>query len=108
IGLYLSYGIPLFLKLRAIRQGVWGPRKNGPWNLGSWSIPVNIIAVLWVAFITVLFVLPPNELTGYIFGGTLIALLAYYLMAVGHRFKGPIPQAASEVELMRIESDYES
>ncbi|HZP85099.1 MAG TPA: amino acid permease, partial [Chthonomonadaceae bacterium] len=31
IGLYLSYGLPLLLKLRAIRQGVWDNRANGPW-----------------------------------------------------------------------------
>src|SRR5207302_5757433 len=57
IGLYLSYGIPLALKMHATRAGVWGPRTNGPWNLGGWSVPVNIVAVLWIAFITVLFVL---------------------------------------------------
>ena len=108
IGLYLSYGIPLLLKLRATQQGIWGPRTNGPWNLGSWSVPVNLIAVLWIAFITVLFVLPPNELTGYIFGGTLIALLTYYLIAVRGKFRGPIPQAISEAELLRIESQYET
>ena len=108
IGLYLSYGIPLLLKVRAIRQGIWGPRTNGPWNLGNWSLPVNFIAVLWVAFITVLFVLPPNELTGYIFGGTLLALLAYYLIAVRGRFHGPVPQAVSEAELRRIESEYDA
>ena len=108
IGLYLSYGIPLFLKLRAMRRGLWGPRTYGPWNLGSWSLPVNLIAVGWVVFITVLFVLPPNDLTGYIFGGTLIILLLYYLVAVRGRFQGPIPQAVSEAELRRIESEFDA
>jgi amino acid transporter len=108
IGLYLSYGIPILLKLLAIRRGVWGPRTNGPWNLGNWSVAVNVIAVLWVAFITVLFVLPPNELTGTMFGGTLVLLLVYYLVGVRGRFKGPVPQAVSEVELRRIESEYET
>src|SRR5579871_4034207 len=108
IGLYLSYGIPLALKLRATHQGLWTYRTNGPWNLGAWSLPVTWIAVLWVAFITVLFVLPPNELTGYIFGGTVIALLAYYLIGVRDTFRGPVPQAASEAELLRIESTYEA
>lgn len=108
IGLYLSYGIPIALKIRAMRAGIWGERTYGPWNLGSWSLPVNIISVIWIAFITVLFVLPPNDLTGYIFGGTLAALLLYYLLAVGKRFRGPVPQAVSETELLRMESEFES
>jgi amino acid transporter len=107
IGLYLSYGLPLLLKLRAIRQGVWDNRANGPWSLGNWSVPVACISVAWIAFITVLFVLPPNHLTGYIFGGTLIALLFLYLIAVRGRFRGPVPQATSREELLRIEAEFE-
>ncbi len=107
IGLYLSYGIPLALKLRATQMGVWGPRTGGPWNLGAWSTPINVVAVLWIAYNTVLFVLPPNELTGYIFAGTALALLAYYLIAVRGRFRGPVPQAANETELARMEQELE-
>jgi len=105
IGLYLSYGIPLALKLWAIRSGVWTPRTNGPWNLGNWSMAVNVISVVWILFITVLFVLPPNELTGYMFGGTVLLLLGYYLIGVRDRFKGPIPQAGSEAELALMEAE---
>ncbi|HZO89666.1 MAG TPA: amino acid permease [Chthonomonadaceae bacterium] len=107
IGLYLSYGLPIFLKLRATREGVWDQRANGPWSLGNWSVPVACISVLWIAFITVLFVLPPNALTGYIFGGTLVALLILYFAAVRGRFRGPVPQAKSQEELLRIEAEYE-
>ncbi len=107
IGLYLSYGIPLLLKVRAIRQGVWVPRANGPWNLGSWSLPVNVVALIWIAFITVLFVLPPNELTGYIFGGTFALLIAFYWTRVRGRFRGPVPQATTRSELLRIEAEFE-
>jgi hypothetical protein len=107
IGLYLSYGIPLWLKLRAMRRGMWTSRANGPWSLGSWSVPVNWVALGWIAFITVLFVLPPNELTGYIFGGTLAALVVFYFVRVRGRFQGPVPQARSQEELLRIEADLE-
>jgi amino acid transporter len=108
IGLYLSYGIPLFLKLRAIRQGVWRTSANGPWNLGQWSVPVNLIALAWIGFITVLFVLPPNELTGFIFGGTLLALVTFYWLGIRGRFKGPVPQATSAEELLKMETELES
>jgi amino acid transporter len=107
IGLYLSYGLPLLLKVRAVRQGVWKPSTNGPWSLGNWSVPINIIAIIWIAFITVLFVLPPNTLTGYIFGGTLIALLIFYFVAVRGKFRGPVGMARSEEELLRLEAEIE-
>jgi amino acid transporter len=108
IGLYLSYGIPLLLKLVAIRKGVWSPRANGPWSLGNWSVPVNLVALVWIAFITVLFVLPPNQLAGWIFGGTLVALMTLFIARVRGRFKGPMPQATSRAELLRIEAELES
>jgi amino acid transporter len=107
IGLYLSYGIPLLLKLRAIRRGVWTERANGPWNLGNWTVPVNVIALVWIAFITVLFVLPPNELTGFIFAGTFAAMTVYYLAGVRGEFRGPVPQARSQQELLTIEAELE-
>ena len=107
IGLYLSYGIPLLLKLRAMRRGVWNSRANGPWSLGNWSVPVNLVALVWIAFITVLFVLPPNDLTGYIFGGTLAALLVFYVLRVRGRFRGPVPQARSQDELLKLEAEFE-
>jgi len=108
IGLYLSYGIPLLLKLRAIRKGIWAPAANGPWSLGNWSVPVNVVAILWIAFITVLFILPPNELTGYIFAATFVLLLALFVLRVRGRFRGPVPQATSREALLRMEADLES
>ena len=105
IGLYLSYGIPLLLKMRAVRRGMWTARANGPWSLGNWSVPVNLVALAWIAFITVLFVLPPNELTGYVFAGTLLALLVFYCGCVRGKFRGPVPQATSPEELLKLERD---
>ena len=107
IGLYLSYGIPLFLKMRAVRRGMWTPRANGPWSLGNWSVPVNVVALAWIAFITVLFVLPPNVLTGYVFAGTLLALVVFYWVSVRGTFRGPVPQARSQEELLTLEAELE-
>lgn len=89
IALYISYGIPIFLKLRAQVNGQWTANNNGPWNLGKWSIVVNTIALLWVLFITVLFVAPPNQLTGYTMGGITVLLVIYYLASVRNWFTGP-------------------
>lgn len=107
VALYLSYGFPILLKVRAMKRGVWSHKADGPWSLGRWSKPVSTVSLVWIAFITVLFVIPPNDLTGYIFGGTLAALLVLYLASARGRFKGPIPQASTEEEMLRIESEFE-
>lgn len=49
IGLYISYMIPIFLRLTICRLNF----VPGPFSLGIFSIPVGITAVLWVLFITV-------------------------------------------------------
>lgn len=52
IGLYLAYVTPVLLRRR-------NPDfRPGPWQLGRWSRPIGWIAVVWVAVICVLFVLP--------------------------------------------------
>lgn len=107
VALYLSYGFPLLLKVRAVRKGIWSRSTDGPWSLGNWSMPVAYISIAWIAFITVLFVIPPNDLTGYIFGGTLAALIFLYFAAARGRFAGPVPQATSEEEMRRIEAEFE-
>jgi amino acid permease (GABA permease) len=53
IGLYLAYVIPTLLR---VRKGAAFQR--GPWHLGRWSRAVGVVAVAWVGFITVLFMLP--------------------------------------------------
>jgi len=89
IALYLSYGIPLFLKMRAQLNGTWTARNNGPWHLGKWSLPANIIGLIWIAFITVLFVAPPNDITGYTMSGITVLLVIYYMVSARKWFKGP-------------------
>ncbi len=108
IGLYVSYVLPVVLALRARRRGTWGVGAAGeyplgPWNLGPWGGLVNALAVAWVAFICVLFVAPPNQLTGYTFAGLTAALAAYYLAAVRGTFKGP-QRLMTEEELLRTET----
>jgi amino acid transporter len=56
IGLYIAYILPIILRLR---QG--DKFAVGPWNLGRWYKPLNIIAIIWVAFISILFILPVTD-----------------------------------------------
>jgi amino acid transporter len=87
IALYASYGLPIAVGLRARRAGIW--KQPGPWTLGRWSSVVNVIALAWCAALTVLFVLPPNEMAGYTFFGTCALLLLAWFAGVRKRFAGP-------------------
>jgi amino acid transporter len=87
IALYASYGCPILLGALARRSGRWSDR--GPWDLGRASPWVNWIAVAWVAVVMVLFVLPPNQLAGWTFGGCVAVLALYWMAWLRGRFKGP-------------------
>jgi len=87
IALYASYGLPIWFGLRARQSGRW--TRLGPWHLGRWSAAVNVAALLWICTLTVLFVLPPNQVAGYTFAGALALLGVYWVFWMRQRFKGP-------------------
>lgn len=87
LALYASYAVPILVGLMARRAGRWTMR--GPWDLGRWSGLVNGVALAWAAVVTVLFVLPPNELAGYTFAGCLALLAVYWFGYMRTRFEGP-------------------
>ena len=109
IGLYIAYVTPTFLRLR---QGESFQR--GPWHLGRWSRPIGIIAVVWVVFITILFMLPTaNPITAKDFNYTVVAVVAvigfagiYWLVSAKNWFTGPRVQGTAE-ELAAIEHELE-
>ena len=100
IGLYFSYTIPVFLALRARRRGGKGIEK-GPWNLGRYSSAINLIAILWVVFISVILSLPDRGRAGKTIGGVTLLLAIWYLWRERHRFTGPAWEEtrASESEI---------
>jgi amino acid transporter len=110
IGLYIAYVLPTFLRLR---QG--DDFEAGPWNLGRWSRPVGIIAVVWVAFITVLFMLPTaSPISAANFNYTPLAVLVvlgfagiWWLVSAKNWFTGPKVQGSPE-ELAAAERELES
>ena len=85
ISLYLAYGIPVFLNLRnRLRgRGEWTSREIAPWNTGRWSPLINTIALVWIAFITVVFMLPPNQLVMWTMLGFAVLLAVYYAITSG-------------------------
>ncbi|MQY06688.1 amino acid permease [Actinomadura macrotermitis] len=107
IGLYIAYVTPTFLRLR---QG--DAFQRGPWHLGRWSRPIGVVAVVWVAFISVLFMLPPaNPITVDTFNYAPIAVLVvlggaglWWIVSARKWFTGPKVQGSPE-ELAAIENE---
>jgi len=110
IGLYIAYVTPTFLRLR---QGE--SFRRGPWHLGRWSRPIGIIAIIWVIFITILFMLPTvSPITVANFNYTVVAVVAvvgfagiWWLVSARNWFTGPRVQGTAE-ELAAIEQELTS
>jgi len=91
IALYLAYGLPILLNLanRLRRRGEFATPENAPWSLGRFAPLLNAVAVVWVAFITVVFCLPPNELVLWTMLLFCASLGVYWLVSARHEFRGP-------------------
>ncbi|KAI9284868.1 amino acid/polyamine transporter I [Umbelopsis sp. AD052] len=115
IGLYISYAIPIAAKLVNKKQF-----KRGPLHLGPASDVIGAIAVLWICFITILFVLPPvSPVTPVNMNYACLAIGAVILGAGGRWlvdariwFKGPTINLSDEervhVHLERDEQDVQA
>ena len=117
IGLYVSYVIPVLLAL--IYPDRWKP---GPWNLGRYWPIVAWAAVIWVAFISIILMLPEYSAnyTGDVIGwltatgtwaGPAVAIFLiigglYYLLWGKNHYNGPIIMG-SEDEMRKLEADVE-
>jgi amino acid transporter len=117
IGLYIAYGIPIFLRWRAgssFEAGAWTTGRHYRW--------INPIAVAWILLVCILFLMPtvPAGIpwnSGFDWnvvnyapitvGGVLVAVGIWWFASARRWFKGPIVQG-SEEELARIEAQYES
>ena len=93
ITLYLAYVIPIYLNWRNRRkgQGEFVTGEMAPWNLGKWAPLINFIAICWVAVITVVFCLPPNELVIWTMLGVCVFLAIYWAASAKKNFPGPKP-----------------
>jgi amino acid transporter len=117
IGLYVSYVIPVLLAL--LYPNRWKP---GPWNLGRYWPIVGWVAVAWVAFISVVLMLPEfsapwtGDLIGWLTasgtwaGPAVVIFLVigglYYLLWGKNNYTGPVIMG-SEDEMRRLEQEAE-
>ncbi|BBH20069.1 amino acid transporter [Paenibacillus baekrokdamisoli] len=108
VGLYVAYGIPILLKLLAKSQGKFQSKHLGPWNLGKYSDFISIVSLIWIVFICIVMVIPPNQMAGYALGGMLLLLVIMDFAYYKKNFQGP--QAAlnkSMDEILKRERELE-
>ncbi len=107
IGLYIAYIIPIYLRLKAKDRF-----EVGPWNLGRKTYLIGWVAVIWVIFICILFILPTlSPITVSSFNYSIVAVGVVFVFAGGwwvlsakNWFTGPKVQGSSE-ELAQIEAE---
>jgi amino acid transporter len=113
IGLYIAFGIPVFLRWRA-----GASFERGAWHLGERYKWIDPLAIGWIALICILFMLPiaPGgvpwddafdwNVVNYApltVGGALVLFGGWYALSAKKWFKGPVRQG-SEEELEQIEA----
>jgi len=116
IGLYIAFVLPIILRLRAGESF-----ERGAWHLGRWYKLVDWIAILWIGFISLVFLapfayigIPWNKGFDWNFfnytvvtvGGSFLLFGGWYVLSAKKWFKGPIRQGTEE-ELEAIEAGYE-
>jgi amino acid transporter len=98
ITLYLAYAIPVYLHWRNRRrgEGEYATPQNAPWRLGRWGTAINTMALLYAAFLCVVFSIPPNELVLWTMVALGAALIVYWYAHARTHFPGPAPAAHQE------------
>lgn len=104
IFLYWAYGIPIFLNLRNRwrKRGEYTTPETAPWNLKRLSPLFNVISILWIGLISIVLVIPPNELVLWTLVLICVFMGVYWRVDARKRFRGPQP--ASEEALQKIEA----
>ena len=116
IGLYVAFILPVILRFR-----LGDKFEHGAWSLGKHYKWIDAIAIIWVAFISILFLLPPYkasipgtegwtwEAVNYapiLVGGALLLFGGWWVVSAKNWFKGPV-RMGTEEELEQFEQRLE-
>lgn len=105
--LYLSYTMPVLAGLLAEGK-TW--KEKGPFNLGAWSRPVAMLAVLGAIVLAITGFFPPNEKVFYLTIGMVIVMFGAWHALESRRFMGvPVGDqiAARQGMIAEIEARFE-
>ena len=101
--LYISYIIPVAAGILAEGK-TW--KEKGPFNLGQWSKPIAIVAVIGVGLLTTTGFFPPNQPVFYLTIAMLIILPIVWFLGEKNRFQG-VPQGEKIKERQKMIADIE-
>jgi amino acid transporter len=101
--LYWAYGVCIWLGMRGDQS--WRTRRT--WSLGSWSVPLAWLSVIWIALFSPVFLYPfaLNPASWVIVGAFVVLLATYYVAWARTRFKGPRRQG-SDAQLSELEREF--
>ncbi len=117
IGLYIAFGIPIYLRWRKAAAF-----ERGAWHLGERYKWIDPLALAWIVVICILFVLPIApagvpwndgfdwNVANYApltVGGAFLLFGGWYALSAKNWFKGPVRQGTEE-ELERMEAALEA
>ncbi|KAF8339823.1 amino acid/polyamine transporter I [Cantharellus anzutake] len=93
VGLYVAYSIPIICRFCAPPDTF----RRGPFHLGRWGRPVAVVAVLFMALISVIFLFPSRPQTNrtdmnytiVVMGVVLLLSFAWYYVHGKNEFQGP-------------------
>ncbi|MEJ3651578.1 amino acid permease [Actinomycetes bacterium KLBMP 9759] len=113
IGLYIAFGLPILLRIKA------GDKfQKGAWTLGNHYKWISTISVVWIGIICILFLLPisPKGIPGaedfswesvnyapITVLGALILFGGWFFLSAKTWFKGPVREFETEEQLEAIE-----
>lgn len=102
LGLYFSYGIPILIfAIRRFNRS--DPIQFGPWSLGRYGLPLNIVAICFCIFLIIFLPFPSTipvtaqnmNYSSTVFGGIMIIAIIYYVIRGRKHFVGPIREVES-------------
>ena len=114
IGLYIAFILPVILRYRM--KDSFEP---GAWSLGNHYKWIDPIAIVWVFFISIVFLMPPYTISApwkdgftweavnyapLLVGGALLLFGGWWVLSANKWFKGPV-RMGTEEELERIEME---
>jgi amino acid transporter len=117
IGLYIAFILPVILRYRM--KDAFEP---GAWSLGKHYRWIDPIAIVWVFFISIVFLMPPYSISApwkdgftweavnyapILVGGALLLFGGWWLLSAKNWFKGPV-RMGTEEELEAMEAGIEA
>jgi amino acid transporter len=99
VTLYLAYVIPIYLNWRNRRRnrGEFAGPQTAPWNLGRYAPLINVVAIVWTAFLVIIFSIPPNELVLWSMLLLSVLLIFYWNVRAKRHFRGPGKTAPADL-----------